>query len=454
VAFTTLQPGAVPASPGSTKSWARSGIGRLLHHRGVVLALIEVVAAALAAVLVGSKIPSLVSSIGHNLDRLRHPSPFGLGLALGAELVALMAAAVIPRLLLRRHGVALGRRDALAIGIAANGLAVVVPGGAVPSSVWLARQLNRRGASATLAAWSVLASGFAAAITLIMLLLIGAGVAGVISGLDTVALAVVVVVGGAVFLGAVHRVDRLAAWSESRDGHDLFSRLVARFVALAAEAARWRAGWRTGTEVLAASVVNWLADAGCLVAVFALVRAPVPWQSILVAYAAGQLLGAVVPLPGGLGAVEGGLVGTLVALGSPAGPVVVAVAIYRLVGYWLPAAAALPAYGWARRNVVAVLPAVAAALPAAVAALPAAAAALVSEVAAGGVGAATASMSAATSGPSAVAAGGGVDLPDTALTEIEAPPSSAPGDRVPPHWVLADLEMWGPPGGLCAVSGR
>jgi hypothetical protein len=179
----------------------------------------------------------------------------------------------------------------------------------------------------------------------------------------------------------------------------------------------------------------------------------VPWQSILVAYAAGQLLGAVVPLPGGLGAVEGGLVGTLVALGSPAGSVVVAVAIYRLVGYWLPAAAALPAYGWARRNVVVALPAVAAALPAAAAALPAAAAALVSEVA-GGVGAATGLMSVATSGSTAVAAGADVDLPDTALTEIRTPPSSAPGDRVPPHWVLADLEMWGPPGGLCAVSGR
>jgi putative heme transporter len=324
------------------------------RHRCLVLAGTEVAAVVAAVALVGTKVPGLVSSVGANLGKLRHPSPLTLVVALAAETVSLLASAVIPRLLLREHRVRLALRDAFAIGITANGLSVILPGGAVPSGVWQARQLNRRGACPTLAAWSVLAGGFASSVTLIVLLLLGAGVAGVISALWAVVLIVLVLAGSAAFLAAVHRVDRLHAWSTARgrDDHDrLLARLVARFAGLAGEAARWRAGWRTGTEVLAAAAINWLADAGCLIAAFALVGTPVPWRTVLVAYAAGQLLGAVVPLPGGLGAVEGGLVGTLVALGSAAGPVVVVVAIYRLVGYWLPAVAALPAYGWARRSV-------------------------------------------------------------------------------------------------------
>jgi uncharacterized membrane protein YbhN (UPF0104 family) len=329
------------------------------RHRALALIGAELVVMAAAAALVGSRIPGLVSSIGRYLDQLRHPSPVALIAAVSAEAVSLFAVTMIPRLLVGAQGVRFRRRDAIAVGLTANGLAVVLPGGSVPSSVWLAHQLTRRGAPATLAAWSVLASGFASSVTLILILLVGAGVASVISPVLTVLLVLVVMLGSLGFLSQLHRVDALAAWSAAHEGDSLVSRMVGRFVGMAAEAAQWRAGWRTGGAVLFAAAVNWIGDAACLVAVFGLVDSSVPWRSVLVAYAAGQLLGAVVPLPGGLGAVEGGLVGTLVALGSPAGPVILVVAIYRLLGYWLPAVAALPAYGWARREVAMVTDAVA-----------------------------------------------------------------------------------------------
>lgn len=342
-----------PTSAGQDRSrrvWAR-----VVRHRRLAVVGAELGAGAVVLSMLGSKVPDLISSVGKDVAKLRHPAPLGLALAFIATLVALLALAVVPRFLLRRHGVPLGRLDALAIGVAANGLAVVLPGGVVPSNVWLAHQLNRRGAPATLAAWCVLASGFASAVTLILLLLIGAGVAGVLSVPVTLALVVFVVAGSASFLGLVHRVEHIGRWLAAREAEGsepgLSGRVCSRLVSTAGEAAQFRCGWRTGSAVLGAATVNWLADAGCLVAVFALVRTPVPWRSVLVAFAAGQLLGALVPLPGGLGAVEGGLIGTLVALGSPAAPVVVAVAIYRLIGYWLPAAAALPAYSWARRRV-------------------------------------------------------------------------------------------------------
>ncbi|MCL2395298.1 MAG: flippase-like domain-containing protein [Acidimicrobiaceae bacterium] len=371
MALTTFDPrAALPDDPSTgpagapaleREAWWRVSARAIGRHRRLAVAGAELGAGAVVVSMVGSKVPDLVSSVGKDVAKLRHPSLLALALALIAEVVALLAAALVPRFLLRRHGVPLGRRDAFAIGVAANGLAVVLPGGMVPSSVWLAHQLGRRGAPATLAAWCVLASGFASAVTLILLLLVGAGVAGVLSVPVMLGLLAFVVTGSASFLAVVHRVDRIGRWLAAHDSGGpgsagLARRLLGRFASGAAEAATWRTGWRTGLAVLTAATVNWLADVGCLVAVFALVRTPLPWHSLLLAFAAGQLLGALVPLPGGLGAVEGGLVGTIVALGSPAAPVVVAVAVYRLVGYWLPAAAALPAYSWARRQVDAEAP--------------------------------------------------------------------------------------------------
>lgn len=354
MALTTFEPPTdAPVSP-ERGSWWRASGRAIAEHRRLAVAGAEVGAGAVALSLVGSKVPDLVSSVGKDAAKLRHPSPLGLTLALVAAVVALAAAAIMPRLLLRPHGVALRRREAFAVGVAANGLAVVLPGGAVPSSVWLVHQLHRRGAPVALATWCVLASGFASAVTLIVLLFVGAGVAGVLSVPVALGLTAFVVGGSAAFLFAVHRVERLGAWLDARHergSRGPLERLVARFVTAAGEASRWRTGWRNGTAVLAASALKWLAEAGCLVGVFVLVRTPVPGRAVLLAFAASKLLGVLVPMPGGLGAVEGGLVGTFVALGSAAAPVVVVVAIYRLVGYWLPAAAALPAYSWARRQV-------------------------------------------------------------------------------------------------------
>jgi uncharacterized membrane protein YbhN (UPF0104 family) len=56
-------------------------------------------------------------------------------------------------------------------------------------------------------------------------------------------------------------------------------------------------------------------------------------------------LGSVVPVPGGLGAVEGGLIGALVLYGAPAGQAAGAVLLYRGVSLLLPVG--LGASAWA-----------------------------------------------------------------------------------------------------------
>ncbi len=96
---------------------------------------------------------------------------------------------------------------------------------------------------------------------------------------------------------------------------------------------------RLAAGVLARTVAGLLADAGLLAACFGLAGLPVPWRGLLFAYAAGQLAGRLVPLPGGLGGVEGGVLGALTLTGTPPAAAAAAVIIYRVAGYWAVGAA-------------------------------------------------------------------------------------------------------------------
>ena len=72
---------------------------------------------------------------------------------------------------------------------------------------------------------------------------------------------------------------------------------------------------------------------------------------LLFAYAAGQLAGRLVPLPGGLGGVEGGVLGALMLTGTPAAAAAAAVIAYRVTGCWaVGATGAAVAAGLARRR--------------------------------------------------------------------------------------------------------
>ena len=52
-------------------------------------------------------------------------------------------------------------------------------------------------------------------------------------------------------------------------------------------------------------------------------------------YLIGQL-GGLLPIPGGIGGIDGGLIGTLIVYGAPAAIVTAAVLAYRVILFWLP----------------------------------------------------------------------------------------------------------------------
>jgi uncharacterized protein (TIRG00374 family) len=62
-------------------------------------------------------------------------------------------------------------------------------------------------------------------------------------------------------------------------------------------------------------------------------------------------LGNLLPLPGGLGGVEGGMIGAFAAFGVELNQAVLAVLAYRAISFWLPTPLGVVAYLQLRRRV-------------------------------------------------------------------------------------------------------
>jgi uncharacterized protein (TIRG00374 family) len=87
--------------------------------------------------------------------------------------------------------------------------------------------------------------------------------------------------------------------------------------------------------VIVGSVGYWAWDNAVLWATFHAFGFSPPITVILLGYLIGQL-GGLLPLPGGLGGIDGGLIGTLIVYGTPAAPAAAAVLVYRVILFWLP----------------------------------------------------------------------------------------------------------------------
>jgi uncharacterized protein (TIRG00374 family) len=87
--------------------------------------------------------------------------------------------------------------------------------------------------------------------------------------------------------------------------------------------------------VIVGAVGYWIFDNAVLWAMFHAVGVDVPISIVLMGYLIGQL-GGLLPLPGGVGGIDGGLLGTFVVYGVAAAPATAAVLGYRLILFWLP----------------------------------------------------------------------------------------------------------------------
>jgi uncharacterized membrane protein YbhN (UPF0104 family) len=88
-------------------------------------------------------------------------------------------------------------------------------------------------------------------------------------------------------------------------------------------------------QVLLGSFGYWFFDNLVIWATFNAFGYSPPIGILLMAYLVGQL-GGLLPLPGGLGGIDGGLLGTYIVYGAPAAITAAAVLAYRVVLFWLP----------------------------------------------------------------------------------------------------------------------
>jgi uncharacterized protein (TIRG00374 family) len=253
-----------------------------------------------------------------------------LSLAIGAEGLSFWCYALVQRNLLLEGGARMTRHTMVSLAIAATGLTNLLPGGTAPASGWLVNQYRKRGIPMPLALWAVLAGGFAATVSVLLLALIGAAIAGLL-GLIGIILCAVLLAGGSVgLLALVHNVDRADRWFRA---HRLgrFDRYLTKLSSQVSEVAQFRASPAGGTRILALSLANWGLDVAVLVAAFPLLGLPVPWRAVLFAYAIAQIAGSLAPVPGGIGFVEGGMVGAFALAGTPVAAALLGTIVYRLI---------------------------------------------------------------------------------------------------------------------------
>lgn len=86
---------------------------------------------------------------------------------------------------------------------------------------------------------------------------------------------------------------------------------------------------------LLGAVAYWGFDIAVLGVCFHAFGTVVPLAVLVVGYFLGTL-GSLLPLPGGVGGVEGGMIAAFVAFGVPAGSALIAVLAYRAISFWLP----------------------------------------------------------------------------------------------------------------------
>jgi len=282
------------------------------------------------------------------LDRIGHADPAWLGGAVCLELLSCAGYTVLFGLVFGMLGRRLTSRLSLAE-LAVNSVVSVSGLAGIALGAWV---LRSKGISADrIARRSVLIFALTSAVNVAAVVIIGVPMwLGLLPGSRR---ALLTLVPAAVALAMIVGTLVLAAWARraaARRGPQGGRRAVA-LKALAdgvADALRLirEHDWR-----LLGAVAYWLLDNVALYACLAAFgHAPSFWV-VAMAYLVGMLANSI-PIPGGMIAVEGGLVGMLLLFGvRPASHVVVAVVIYRAISLWIPAVIGSLAFLSLRREI-------------------------------------------------------------------------------------------------------
>jgi uncharacterized protein (TIRG00374 family) len=106
---------------------------------------------------------------------------------------------------------------------------------------------------------------------------------------------------------------------------------------------------RRDWKVICGSLGYWAFDNAVVWACFKAFGESPPITLVLMGYLIGQL-GGLLPIPGGIGGIDGGLIGTMIVYGLPAAATAAAVLAYRVILFWLPLVLGGAAFAALRRG--------------------------------------------------------------------------------------------------------
>jgi uncharacterized membrane protein YbhN (UPF0104 family) len=302
-----------------------------------------------------------ISGVGTTVHRIGRGDTWWIAIAVVFEVCSFAGYVALFRTVFMRERGRIGWRESYLItmaGLAATRLFAAAGAGGVALTAWA---LRRSGMSPRIVASRMVA--FMALLYVIYgasVLIDGLGLGvGLLPGGGSVAITILpaavaggmMAAGGAVALlpGDVER--RLGRWST---GTGRSARLVARLVSAPALAAH---GIRSAIDLLRTRDAGllgapawWGFDVAVLWACFHAFGVAPPFTVILMSYFVG-MLGNLLPLPGGLGGVEGGMIGAFAIFGVEFNLAVLAVLTYRGIAFWLPTLPGALAYLQLRRTV-------------------------------------------------------------------------------------------------------
>jgi putative heme transporter len=302
-----------------------------------------------------------LSGLNDSWRRIKDGDPAWLGVGVVFELLSFAGYVALFRVVFVRGESRVGWKESYQItmaGVAATRLFATAGAGGVALTAWA---LRRSGMEPRIVACRMVAF-----IVLLYAVYMGAlvidGIAlrtGLLSGGRAFALTVLPAIFGAVTIAVFLLISLLPSGFERQVGHWAHGRgRLAQFARKVATApASMATGTRTAIDLvrtrdplLLGAVAWWGFDIATLWASFHAFGYTPPGGVIVMAYFVG-MLGNLLPLPGGIGGVDGGMIGVFAAFDVRFGLATVAVLVYRAFAFWLPTVPGLIAYLQLRRTV-------------------------------------------------------------------------------------------------------
>lgn len=340
--------------------------------RGRILATVLVVAFVIAFVVF--VLPRL-ADLKTTWALVRHGDPWWLVAAALLEIASFWGHIALFRAVFHRQGSPIGWKASYEItmaGFAATRVFAAAGAGGIALTAWAVRRsgVSRRVVACRMFAFLVILYG----VYMATLVVVGLGMyVGALPGeriftltalpAALAAIAIAITLALALIPDGFER--RLARWAEGRGRLAQLARRVATGPPIAASGVRTAlALLRSRNAGVLGALAWWGFDIATLWACFHAFGVPPAWTVLVMAYFVG-MLGNTLPLPAGIGGVEGGMIGCLLAFGVSGRLSVVSVLAYRAFAFFLPTIPGAVAYvqlrhtvaSWARRDAAAVGPA-------------------------------------------------------------------------------------------------